>query len=186
VTNRWRLALIWWVMMLGITTWLGRAAPADPLLALLPQNEAVQGWVRDGTSILCFDEETLAEHIDGAAPFYLERGAVAVLFQYYRNPRSAQELKVEIYQMKNASVARDLFAEIGKGKPSAEDPATKGLGEGRRLEQALLGVYLLEFHQGSFFVRMEAQGEGLPAKAALLRFAALLSSSIQGWAEKAR
>jgi Family of unknown function (DUF6599) len=159
---------------------------ADPLLSLIPKDGEINGFVRDGKPVLCYDEESLSEYIDGAAPFYLERGAVAVLFQYYRGSNADEELKIELYRMKDPSAASHLFEEIEKGKPASNDPGLKGLGEGRYLEQALLGVYLLEFYAGSFFIRMEAQGKGPAAKETLLHFGSFLFASLKGIAEKPR
>jgi hypothetical protein len=65
------------LLILAVEPGQAVAAP-DPLLSLIPRDGEVEGFVRDGAPILCYDEESLAERIDGAAPFYLERGAVAV------------------------------------------------------------------------------------------------------------
>ncbi len=159
---------------------------ADPLLSLIPKDGEIEGVARDGKPVLCYDEESLSAYIDGAAPFYLERGTVAVLFQYYRGQTSDEELKVELYRMKDSSAARHLFEEIERGRPASDDPGLKGLGEGRHLEQALQGVYLLEFYAGPFFIRMEAQWRGSQAKETLLHCGSFLFASIKEVAEKAR
>lgn len=163
-----------------------QANSADSLLSLIPRDGEVKGFVRDGKPALCYNEESLSQYIDGAAPFYLERGAIAVLFQYYRGQASDEELKIEIYQMKHATAAHHLFNEIERGRPASDEPGMKGLGEGRHLEQALQGVYLLEFYGGPFFVRMEARGKGSQAKETLLHFGSFLFASIKKVAEKAR
>jgi len=159
---------------------------ADPLLSLIPKDGEIKGFVRDGKPVLCYDEESLSEYIDGAAPFYLERGTVAVLFQYYRGQTSDEELKIELYRVKDPFAARHLFEEIERGRPASDDPGLKGLGEGRHLEQALQGVYLLEFYAGPFFVRMEAKGRGSQAKETLLRCGSFLFASIKEIAGKIR
>lgn len=164
-----------------------RQAPApDPLLSLIPKDGEIKGFVQEGKPALCYDEESLSGYIDGAAPFYLDRGAVAVLFQYYRGRTSDEELKIEMYRMKDSPAARHLFEEIARGRPASDDPGIKGLGEGRHLEQALQGVYLLEFYAGPLFVRMEAQGRGSQTKETLLHFGSFLFASIKKVAEKAR
>ncbi len=180
-----RFILMLLIVILGAAE--ARKAPAaDPLLSLIPKDGEIKGFSRDGKPVLCYDEESLSQYIDGAAPFYLERGAVAVLFQYYRGQSADEELKIELYRMKEPFAARLLFEEIEKGRAVSHDPALKGLGEGRYLEQALQGVYLLEFYAGLFFARMEAQGKGSQAKETLLRFGSFLSSSIKEMAGKAR
>jgi hypothetical protein len=181
-TCQFRMALI---LMLMLGAGLAQAAGTERFLTLLPKDGEIEGWVRDGTPILCRDEESLSEHIDGAAPFYLERGAVAVLFQYYLREGRGGDLKIEMYQMKDDFCARRLFEEIQSGRPPSNDPGVKGLGEDRHLEQALREVWLLEFHGGPFFVRMEATGEGTEGRDAVLQFGSWVSDSVRG-SEKAR
>jgi hypothetical protein len=53
------------------------------------------------------------------------------------------------------------------------------LGEGRHLDQALQGVYLLEFYEGPFFVRIEGRGEGLSARRAVIQFGLRVCQSIR-------
>jgi len=161
-------------------------SPADALLSLIPKDGEIEGWVRDGTPALCYDEATLSEYIDGAAPYYLERGAVAVLFQYYLRPATRGEIKVEIYQMRQNDSARLLFQEIEKGKSPSEGRELEELGEGRHLEQALLGVWILEFHQGPFFIRVEGREEGNQAREAVLAFGLHLCHSIPKLGSKVR
>lgn len=158
----------------------------DPLLSLIPQDGEIEGWVRDGTAVLCYDEESLSEYIDGAAPYYLERGTVAVLFQYYLHPATRGEIKIEIYGMREGDSARRLFQEIERGKPASGDQDSRELGEGRHLEQALRGVWILEFYQGPFFVRVEGRGEGKQARGAVLAFGLRLSHSIGQLGSKIR
>ncbi|MDH7499128.1 MAG: hypothetical protein QHH30_01920 [candidate division NC10 bacterium] len=161
-------------------------SPADALLSLIPRDKEMEGWERDGPTALCHDEESLSEYIDGAAPYYLERGAVAVLFQYYQRPASGGEIKVEIYQMREDDLARLLFQEMEKGKSPSQGRELRGLGEDRHLEQALQAVWILEFYQGPFFVRLEGRGEGNETQKALLAFGSHLSHSIGEMGAKPR
>jgi hypothetical protein len=173
------------LIMMILAAGVAQATGTDRLLTLIPKDGEIEGWVRDGMPVLCRDEESLAERIDGAAPFYLERGTVAVLFQYYLRKGRTGDLKIEAYQMKDDSSARRLFEEIQKGRPRSNDPGIKGLGKDRHLEQALREVWLLEFHAGLFFVRMEARGEGPEGREAALHFGSWISDAVRR-SEKAR
>lgn len=105
----------------------------------------------------------------------------AVLFQYYQHQESGGEIKVEAYRMAGASSAQALFLDLVKSRPPGRDlEGMKAIGEDRRMEQALMGVHLLEFHQGYYFVRMEAAGKGMLIKESLLRFGMLASDLIRG------
>jgi hypothetical protein len=174
------MLLMMWVAPLAATEESHRgSAPADALLSLIPRDGELDGWVRDGTSVLCYDEESLSEYIDGAAPYYLERGAVAVLFQYYLRPASGEEAKIEIYRMRDRPSARLLFEEIEKGKPASPGTEIGGLGEDYHLEQALLGIDLLEFHEGPFFVRIEVRGRGQRTQREAIEFGLRICRSIR-------
>jgi len=153
---------------------------ADSLLSATPKDGEMPGWARDGAPALCFDESSLSEYIDGAAPYYLERGAVAVLFQYYVGPTAGEDVRIEIYRMRDDTSARGLFGDIVKDRPASEQDETREIGQGRHLDQALLGVYLLEFHEGPFFVRVDGKGEGLQAKRAVIEFGGRISRSLRG------
>jgi len=174
------LIMIWWVGILATVEGGHQNAPlADSLISLIPQDRELEGWVRDGAPAVCHDEASLSEYIDGAAPYYLERGALAVLFQYYLQPTSGGEAKIEIFRLRDGDSARLLFAEIQRGKPPSQEREVKELGEGRHLDQALQGVYLLEFYEGPFFVRIEGRGEGLSARRAVIQFGLRVCQSIR-------
>jgi hypothetical protein len=152
---------------------------ADSLLSATPKDGEMPGWARDGAPALCFDESSLSEYIDGAAPYYLERGAVAVLFQYYVGPTAGEDVRIEIYRMRGDTSARGLFGDIVKDRPASEQDETQEIGQGRHLDQALLGVYLLEFYEGPFFVRVDGKGEGLQAKRAVIEFGGRISRALR-------
>jgi hypothetical protein len=152
---------------------------ADSLLSTIPKDGEIPGWARDGAPALCFDESSLSEYIDGAAPYYLERGAVAVLFQYYQGPTTGEDVRIEIYRMRDDTSACGLFGDIVKDRPASDHQETREIGQGRHLDQALLGVYLLEFHEGPFFVRVDGKGKGLGAKRAVVEFGNRISRSLR-------
>ncbi|HEX9920024.1 MAG TPA: hypothetical protein VGB21_00885, partial [Candidatus Methylomirabilis sp.] len=153
------MAKPWWSLGLLIVCLMGIFSPAlaaqateiepsvaESLLSAIPKDGELTGWIRDGAPALCFDESSLSENINGAAPYYLERGAIAVLFQYFIGPTAGQDVRIEIYRMRDEAFARRLYAEITKDRPASKDEEIQEIGQGRHLDQALLGVYLLEFY----------------------------------------
>jgi hypothetical protein len=186
------MAKPWWSLGLLILCLMGIFSPAlaaqateiepsvaESLLSAIPKDGELTGWIRDGAPTLCFDESSLSENINGAAPYYLERGAIAVLFQYFIGPTAGQDVRIEIYRMRDESSARGLYAEITKDRPASKKEEIKEIGQGRHLDQALLGVYLLEFYEGPFFMRIEGRGEGSQAKRTVIEFALHLCPSLK-------
>ncbi len=145
--------------------------PADGVASLFPQTDEIEGWTRDGELFLASDESTLAEWINGAAPYYFEFGAVEVGFQDY-----VQEdvfLSLEIYNMEDPEHAGALYADI-----FAENPEAVLLGDAARLVSDLPGVLLFEMHQAVYFVRVTADDKSPATREAILGFAEWVSQAI--------
>ena len=70
--------------------------------ALFPESGEIGGWVRDGELYVATDEASLAGFINGAAPFYVEHGAVEVGFQDY--VKEGVYLTLELYRMKDEAL----------------------------------------------------------------------------------
>ena len=148
------------------------SATETELLKFIPRDEEVAGWIRDGETYVATDEASLAEFIDGAAPFYIERGVVEVVFQDYAN--EDVYLTVEIYRMKNAESAKQLYAEITSENPETlEEVGTEG-----RFVSGLVGAYLIEYWQKSLFIRLTITDKSPQSKEAILKFATSVSEKI--------
>jgi|GEM_PF-2085254 len=163
-------------------------APQD-LLSLIPRQGELGHWKPEGEPVICFDEDCLAGFIDGAAPFYLERGVVAVLFQNYLDPHTGAELKLELYRLRGPEAARSLFQEAVLRRTSAGGEDLQHLGEQRILEEALHGVWILHFWQGAHFVRIEGYGGQrgtVPARSAVIELGSWLSRALCASGSKPR
>ncbi len=143
------------------------------LLKFVPSDEDIAGWIRDGETYIATDEESLAGFINGAAPFYIEHGAVEVVFQDYT--KEDVYLTLEIYRMKDEEKAKQLYADI-----DSENPETlEKIGTEGRLASGLIGAYLIEYWQKSFFVRLTITEKSTTSKEAILTFAKTISEKIQ-------
>lgn len=140
---------------------------------LFPESGAIPGWTRDGEVYVATDEASLAEFINGAAPFYIEHGAVEVGFQDY--VKEDVFLTVEIYRMKDEEHARRLYADIHAEDP---EPVADMQGEGRFVG-GLIGVYLVEYWQRPYFIRLTVADKSAVSKEAIVRFAGMVSENIE-------
>ncbi len=150
-------------------------AAESELLKLVPDDNDISGWLRDGETYIATDEESLAGFINGAAPFYIEHGAVEVVFQDYA--KEGVYLTLEIYRMKDEEKAKQLYADI-----SAENPETlEKIGTEGRFVGGLIGAYLVEYWQKSFFIRLTITEKSASSKGAILTFARTVSEKIIAW-----
>jgi len=145
------------------------------IVDLLPPNEQFEGWAREGDYIKCEDLDCLMNQIDGAADFYSDHGAKVVVFQDYQHSPSDMWLTLEIYQMGNKEQAETLFVDA----PIANPTPIEELGDGARKDEKLIGVYLLEFWQDEFFIRITIDSKENEAKEAVILFAESISRRIK-------
>jgi hypothetical protein len=163
-----------WIGMLIMFTHLSLAAESE-LLKLVPVDNDISGWIHDDETYIATDEESLAGFINGAAPFYIEHGTVEVLFQDYA--KEDVYLTLEIYRMKDEEKAKQLYAEI-----DSENPETlEKIGTEGRFVGGLIGAYLVEYWQKSFFIRLTITEKSTSSKEAILTFAKTVSEKIIAW-----
>ncbi len=149
------------------------AASDSEILKLVPNDDELADWIRDGETALATDEESLSGLINGAAPFYIEHGAAEIIFQDYI--KGDVWLTLEIYRMKTEEQAKRLYAEI-----NVENPETlKATGTEGRLVSGLIGVYLLESWQKTFFIRLTITDKSQQSKETILNFAKTVSKKIK-------
>ncbi len=165
---------LWMFFTLGFFTSFSSAlAEETVLLQCIPKDDEVAEWVRQGKPYIAIDEETLFAFINGAAPFYIEHGAVEVGFQDYE--QNDFHLTLEVYRMKDEESALLLYDDI-----YAENPKPlKDIGTAGRFLGSLIGLYLIEYRQQSFFVRLTISTKSEASKEKILTFAKTVSEKIQ-------
>jgi hypothetical protein len=158
-----KIAVFWLIVFFGLVSVV--AAGEHELLKLLPEDDDISGWSRDGETSVATDEASLAGLINGAAPFYIEHGAVEVLFQDYADDKDF--LMLEIYRMDSETHAEELYADV-----AAEESEVVGdLGAEGRVVSNLVGVYLVEYWQNTCFVRLTISGKSSLSQEIVLAFA---------------
>lgn len=152
------------------------ALPVDagqfPLEKVIPQEMELQGWKAEGQPILVSDEETLSMVINGAAPRYMALGTQRAAFVNYE--KCGIYLMVEIFEAASERNAEKLFDEFeaDAGLP-LQKPGTKA-----RLTAEMGGGFMLEYFQGSFYVRVSVTRKSDAAKKATLACGEIISRRI--------
>ncbi|OGL47619.1 MAG: hypothetical protein A2W05_04645 [Candidatus Schekmanbacteria bacterium RBG_16_38_10] len=141
---------------------------------IIPLDNEISGWNRDGEMIYCQDLVCLASLIDGAAPYYIDGGAVEMIFQDFKKTPENTRLTLEIYRTKNDSQAKELY----KGSSSISPIQIENLGEEGRLDQGLIGSYRVEIFKKSFFVRIVSMDKNEALKDDILTFVKKITSEI--------
>lgn len=148
-----------WALALLLT------AGSDPLSTLLPADGTAPGWQRKGQERL-FDGAALYRHINGGAELYLQLGFDRLAVQDYAS--DANEIRVEIYKMNDASGAVAVFAETAKGLATQTH---YGMG-------CILDDYQILFHRGAFCVSLTTYEPGPETWAAMTAMAAKIDTAL--------
>ena len=141
---------------------------------MVPKDNEISGWLRDGEMIYCEDLVCLASLIDGAAPYYIESGAAKIIFQDFENSSENIRASLEIYQTKNRSQAQALYM----GASAISPVAIERLGESGRIDQGLIGSYRVETYKKNFFIRLVTMDKSEPSKEKIIVFAKKIVSKI--------
>ena len=149
------------------------AAPAatsdasPQLLALLPANNAVPGWVISGKP-RSFKSANLWEFIDGAADGYLAYGFQEVVSADYAHEGMGSQAVVDIYQMKDPLNAFGIYAQ-------ERNPASQFLKIGN---EGYLGGTALNFWTGPYYVRITVFEEKEAIKQEITKLASAVAGKV--------
>jgi hypothetical protein len=141
----------------------------------MPLNQEVKGWAKGGDIMVCNNLAELTRQINGGAPFYIERGAIKVLFQEFENANKDAYINIEIFQMGNHNQAERLFDEVFVDRPIF----LSDIGEKARMADNLIGVYSIDFFKGNFYSRLTITEKSNESKIELENFAKIISDKIQ-------
>ncbi len=136
------------------------------IVTLPPKDNEISGWIKDGELIKCDDLSSLAAQINGAAPFYIEHGVRTTLFQYYVDS-SSMSLNLEIYETNTSSKAKKLYEDT---IPAAVT-MLKGIGTEARIDESLIGVYMVELWKDQFYVKLIIFNKTKFSRDEVIRFA---------------
>lgn len=180
---KWLLLAVLVAVPVALTTWVRWAAvhdappefippaapetgtDAEPALRKLFEGDLAGLTVKGEGGM--FDEKTLFDAIDGAAPIFIER-KFRRLFSVELATASGKDLTCDVYDMSDAEHATSIFEKerSAQAKPVPEWSA------------ALSGPMSFVFHEGRYYVKMTAfDGE---AEAALPKLARALQEKMKG------
>jgi hypothetical protein len=136
-----------------VIAWLACAAAplhaaGNSMETFLPVPACADGWNMDGKVDL-YDKETLFDRIDGEAEAYFPYGFDVLASARYasrRNPRIAVD--VDVYRMGSPLDAFGIYANYRRRENTGA-----GIGAGGTLSPSQL-----IFHQGNYYVRLQATG----------------------------
>ena len=155
---------------------LKNARHRSRLLAALPEDGDVPPWKRYGSATHTFGLEELSTRMEGAAPFYVERGVQESVFQDYEKGRGAAWLTVVLHRSEKPRQAAVLYRDLAAESPVSVD----GLGDEARVLPNLIGVYALEMRQGAVVALLTATGNSAASRNAVRAFAEAIARKLPG------
>lgn len=181
-----RILLICLVLPLCILYSCSKKTSSEPPehqtpLDLLPVDNEISGWTRDGPPETAEDSQELWDMIDGEGQVYLDYGFVECARQVYDG--NVQGLPAEIrhlyvFDQGSAENAKAVYDDerSGTGTAWTDDPA----GTEARIDESALFAYSIHFWEESFFVKLTIDQKTEEALDVLKLFARNVSSKIGG------
>jgi hypothetical protein len=126
-------------------------APKD-VVDLIPADNEISGWNRNGSMRIAENETQLYDLINGEAVLYLDNGFEKTAFQDFLGQLSGNDVDLElrVFDQGDAAGAAGVYAATASG---AETPWTENSpGTAARIDESLLFSYKVEFHYQEFFV----------------------------------
>lgn len=151
---------------------LASAQTAAGLHGLLPADNEVPGWIRNGTP-QNYRGKKLFEMIDGGAEIYHEYGFSQVLRADYEY-KNGQTITLELYEMTDAAAAYGIYS-FTSG--TSGQPVDIG-------QEAMLSGYYLNFWKGKLFVTVIGSNSDPATVQGLLDLARKVTSHYVPVAEK--
>ncbi len=155
------------ISILGCLFLLAVAANSAPpdIRSLLPKNNEVKGWVRDG-KVRVFSHDELWEYIDGGADVYLDYGFRKVAAVDMKN--GSRTITLDIYDMKKLEGAFGMYARERSPGYKFIKIGAEGYREG----------VALNFYQSRYYVKLTAFSDDAVTRKALTRLAGVVSKNI--------
>ncbi|MCU0613407.1 MAG: hypothetical protein MUE60_16685 [Candidatus Eisenbacteria bacterium] len=124
---------------------LTTTAFAQQAADLMPENNEVPGWIKDGDVETAQTPEELYGLIDGAATVYLQYGFVECVFQNYAGTTAGQPtpLDAQVFDQGTTENAHEVFVATATGLETSWD----GAGDEARINYLLPFNFVLEFHR---------------------------------------
>jgi hypothetical protein len=124
---------------------------------LVPADNEISGWTRNGNIDIAENETQLYALIDGEGEVYIDHGFIKSAFQEYQGDviGNLRSIRLRIFDIGNAAnasaVYHDSRIENGNETPWTE---TEHAGTEARIDETLLFDYRLDFWQDRFYVEI--------------------------------
>jgi hypothetical protein len=132
---------------------------------LVPVDNEISGWVRDGDMDVAENETQLYDLINGEGVVYVDNGFVKSAFQDYQGEVTGnlRSIRLRIFDMGDTTNARAVYhdsrIETGTETPWTE---TGHAGTEARIDETLLFDYRIDFWEDRFYVEIVIYDEKTP------------------------
>ncbi len=148
---------------------------------LIPSNNEISGWVRDGAMDVAENETQLYALIDGAGQVYVDNGFVKSAFQDYTGDviGNLRNLRLWAFDMGNSTNAQAVYHD-SRIETGAETPWTETghAGTDARIDETLLFDYKIDFWEDRFYVEIIIYDEKTPAGLNIAKLFAINVSAV--------
>ena len=131
---------------------IATVAVAQQAADLMPADNEIPGWVREGDPETAQTAEELYGLIDGAAVVYLQYGFVECVFQNYAGIIAGQPtaLAAQVFDQGTPENAHEVYVATATGL----ETDWNGAGDEARINYLLPFNFTLDFRRNRFFVRL--------------------------------
>ncbi|MEN8211319.1 MAG: DUF6599 family protein [Thermodesulfobacteriota bacterium] len=147
-------------------------AGQSKLAQLFPKEIEAQGWVLEEEPLIAYDENSLSMIINGAAPQYIKLGTKRAAFVNY--VKKGIYMMLEIYETGSSKNAERIYKEF----EPVNSEVLNDLGEQARFTSGLGGIYMAEYFQERFYVRISIMQKSEEAENAILECGSNISDKI--------
>ena len=151
---------------------------------LIPPDNEISGWTRDGNMDVAENETQLYALIDGEGQVHIDNGFVKSAFQDFQGDviGNTRSLRLRTFDMGNETNAQALYHD-SRIETGAETPWTESghAGVEARIDETLLFDYRIDFWEDRFYVEIVIFEEKTPAGLNIAKlFAINVSETIRG------
>jgi hypothetical protein len=143
------------------------AESSRALLALLPADGEVPGWVRK-RDVRFYGTGNLWDFVDGGAEAYIRCGFEEVVTSEYSNPAVSSGILLDVFRMSDAAGALGIYSQERSPNHEAVSIGAEGL----------VGANALTFWSNAYYVKLTAFQENAEIKPAMIRLAQSVSRKL--------
>ncbi len=154
----------------------GSSEPPRNENLLLPGNDEIQGWKKDGEILTAPNPPDLFKVINGGATLYLKHGFQSFSGQVYKDSRNV-EVEVSIFDQGSSENAHQLYRDpMVLPKPAR---VLENFGDEARVDERGLFHYGIEFVKDRYFVRVIIQEKSEKGLDTIILFSRLILQRIK-------